>query len=95
MPIIPPSGMAANSEFDLLTRVRKASQRCISLRGTVRCEGRPQFSNVRNGSGTEIPYPFGTSGSMRIAALGLRSQACQEATLEIDRHCGGCWQRGY
>ena len=50
MLIIPLSAMAADNEFDLLTRVRKASQRCISLRGTVRCEGRPQFINVRNGS---------------------------------------------
>jgi len=56
MPIIPLSAMAGNSEFDLLTRVRKASQRCISLRRTVRCEGRPQFINVRNGSKCNVEW---------------------------------------
>jgi hypothetical protein len=30
--------------------------------------------NVRNGSGTENPCPFGTSALMRIAAFELRSQ---------------------
>ena len=34
-------------------------------------------ARVCMGSGTEIPCTLGTSGSMRIAAFQLRSQACQ------------------
>ena len=41
--------------------------------------------NFRIGSGTDIPRPFGTSGFLRIAAYGLTSQVCQEATF---RDCG-------
>jgi hypothetical protein len=37
--------------------------------------------NVRSGSGTEIPCDLGTSGSMRIAAFELTSQACQQLTF--------------
>jgi hypothetical protein len=40
---------------------------------------------VFTGSGTEIPYVFGTSGSMRIAAFELRSQACQLETFRTWR----------
>jgi hypothetical protein len=35
--------------------------------------GRDNSQNVSSGSETEIPYQFGTSGSMRIADLELRS----------------------
>jgi hypothetical protein len=50
---------------------------------------------VRNGSGTETPCVFGTSGSMRFAAFELRSQACQEETFfkrheeALERQWGG------
>ncbi|QRM34196.1 helix-turn-helix domain-containing protein [Microvirga sp. VF16] len=37
--------------------------------------------NVASGSGTEIPCAFGTSGSMRIVAFELRSQACHVWTF--------------
>jgi hypothetical protein len=40
-------------------------------------------ARVRSGSGAEILCVFGTSGSMRIAALELRSQACQNLTIAI------------
>ena len=39
--------------------------------------------NVRLGSGTEIPCSFGTSGSIRIAALGLASQVCHGLTFLV------------
>jgi hypothetical protein len=43
------------------------------------------LEKVRSGSGTEIPCAFGTSGSMRIAAFELRSQACRFETPRVWR----------
>ena len=37
----------------------------------------------RFGSRTEIPGSFGTSGYLRIAALGLTSQVCHEGTFLV------------
>ena len=49
------------------------------------CDARPVHTS---GSGTEIPCVSRMSGSMRIAAFELRSQACQERPFAFIRICG-------
>src|SRR4051812_12590803 len=53
----------------------------MTLLGSGKTLGTRMSANVSLGSGSEVHSLFGTSGSVRIAALGVASQVCQVPTF--------------